>query len=913
MKRKIKEKFITVNKTRTSTAFAVYFFVIFAILIIQLLTCGSQSFESFTFGKQADLQYEILDGHVVDTEFVVKQKNANSIVLNGYSDNDIKFKNEKLIVDFTDAETGENIQHSELLLKDQIDEKNILILFENEISEGTHVKMRVRSLGCEEKGPYIGISETNDSAEYSWIDGELSDSYLCASICYKVKTYNWLKPCVYFLAELLAGLFLLVLHKKTGMPLFSEKTSELETSVVADAVPLKKRVIRIILTLVVVWIVIFILFDYVYMKTMEATVRAKDPEVICEETDETAQDISLKKGESVSQVFTVSENQLSAVAVYIPNVDDVDIRIKYDLYDQQTGEVVQSNKVSTKKIEKLSHHLNKDQRDKIKGALQGYYVLEFSEAIENSAGKQYKIVITNEKTAGGNLELVGGEGEEYPYELNSQPMAGNLCMIALYSNQLIFATMFKYMVIVLTVLLSALIILSGFGRLSVGKTFLISALVLAFVYSFLIPPFCVPDERAHIDAVYTISNEMLGINEIPASGRIYKRADDIDATKENTMDVTTERYRETFENIFGKSADETLQVAYADNPVSNVTFLNYLPAAFGFTIARLLHFNTMTMIMFGRWMNALASILLMWIAIRKLPFGKASFAVFGLFPIILQQIASCSYDGILLGAMFVYFAYAFSLMYSKQKSIFDFGIMLMTGGFAAAACKGGVYIPLLGLILLVCWEIGNNLKEKIGWTLGAAIPVGMVFVGQFSQKIWGMLVRTSGSAYRSGVELYNLSDLLHEPNKLVRIYQNTVNLLGDSYIQESIGGKLGRLNVYIPWYIMIAFLFLVVLSTVTQEGEKSYIRKGQRCFIVLLSSISAGLVMLSMLLAWTQNTYNYIIGVQGRYFLPAIGVLILSLGNNKIKLMNVRKEKMIQIAVLLNTVVCGFALLSVWK
>lgn len=913
MKRKIKEKFITVNKTRTSTAFAVYFFVIFAILIIQLLTCGSQSFESFTFGKQADLQYEILDGHVVDTEFVVKQKNANSIVLNGYSDNDIKFKNEKLIVDFTDAETGENIQHSELLLKDQIDEKNILILFGNEISEGTHVKMRVRSLGCEEKGPYIGISETNDSAEYSWIDGELSDSYLCASICYKVKTYNWLKPCVYFLAELLAGLFLLVLHKKTGMPLFSEKTSELETSVVADAVPLKKRVIRIILTLVVVWIVIFILFDYVYMKTMEATVRAKDPEVICEETDETAQDISLKKGESVSQVFTVSENQLSAVAVYIPNVDDVDIRIKYDLYDQQTGEVVQSNKVSTKKIEKLSHHLNKDQRDKIKGALQGYYVLEFSEAIENSAGKQYKIVITNEKTAGGNLELVGGEGEEYPYELNSQPMAGNLCMIALYSNQLIFATMFKYMVIVLTVLLSALIILSGFGRLSVGKTFLISALVLAFVYSFLIPPFCVPDERAHIDAVYTISNEMLGINEIPASGRIYKRADDIDATKENTMDVTTERYRETFENIFGKSADETLQVAYADNPVSNVTFLNYLPAAFGFTIARLLHFNTMTMIMFGRWMNALASILLMWIAIRKLPFGKASFAVFGLFPIILQQIASCSYDGILLGAMFVYFAYAFSLMYSKQKSIFDFGIMLMTGGFAAAACKGGVYIPLLGLILLVCWEIGNNLKEKIGWTLGAVIPVGMVFVGQFSQKIWGMLVRTSGSAYRSGVELYNLSDLLHEPNKLVRIYQNTVNLLGDSYIQESIGGKLGRLNVYIPWYIMIAFLFLVVLSTVTQEGEKSYIRKGQRCFIVLLSSISAGLVMLSMLLAWTQNTYNYIIGVQGRYFLPAIGVLILSLGNNKIKLMNVRKEKMIQIAVLLNTVVCGFALLSVWK
>ena len=45
---------------------------------------------------------------------LLTKKIANSIVLNGYSDNDIKFKNEKLIVDFTDAETGENIQHSDV-------------------------------------------------------------------------------------------------------------------------------------------------------------------------------------------------------------------------------------------------------------------------------------------------------------------------------------------------------------------------------------------------------------------------------------------------------------------------------------------------------------------------------------------------------------------------------------------------------------------------------------------------------------------------------------------------------------------------------------------------------------------------------------------------------------------------------
>lgn len=911
MKKKIKEKFITVNKNRTSTAFAVYFFVILAILIIQLLTCGSQEFESFTFGKQADSQYEILDDHFIDTEFVVSQKNANSIVLNGYLDNDIKFKNEKLIVDFTDAETGESIQHSELLFKDQIDEKNILILFENEISEGTHVKMRVRSLGCEEKGPYIGISETNDSAEYSWVDGELSDNYLCASICYKVKTYNWLKPCVYFLAEILAGVFLLILHKKTGMPLFAEKTSERKALSVADVVPLKKKIIRIALTLVVVWGVIFIFFDYVYMKTMEATVRAKDPEVICEEADETAQTISLQEGESVSQVFTVSGNQFSAVAVYIPNVDDANIRIKYDLYDQQTGEVVQSHKVSTRKIEKLSHHLNKDQRDKIKGTLQGYYVLEFPEAIENSAGKQYKIVITNEKIAGGNLELAGGEGEEYPYELNSQPMAGNLCMIALYSNQTALGTIFKYMVIILTVLLSFLIVLSEFGKLSIGKTFVISALVLAFIYSFLIPPFCVPDERAHIDAAYIISNEILGINEIPAPGRIYKRADDIDLTKENTMDVTTEGYREVLENIFRKSQNEKLEIAYADNPVLNVTFLNYLPTAVGFSIARLMHFNMLTMIMFGRWVNALIVIIMFGLGIKKIPFGKATLSILGFFPIVLQQIASCSYDGILMGAVVIYVSYAFFIIYSDSYSLSDLGIAFLAGGFASAVCKGGVYIPLLGLLLLVFIKIFDSIKSGIIYTIGAAIPLGGIFIAQFSQRILSIVAPASGSTYREGKVVYSIVDFLHSPNKLVRVYQNTFVLQGDTQLKQAIGGALGRLNIFVPWYIIIGFIVLICVCGLKQSNETIKIRGIHKCYIGLLAFVSIILVMASMLFAWTSNTANYIEGIQGRYFFPSILLLVLLLRNEKIVFQNKNEKKLLIYGIFLNALTIGMVLISI--
>ena len=70
----------------------------------------------------------------------------------------------------------------------------------------------------------------------------------------------------------------------------------------------------------------------------------------------------------------------------------------------------------------------------------------------------------------------------------------------------------------------------------------------------------------------------------------------------------------------------------------------------------------------------------MWIAIRNFLLERLRSLYLDFFPIILQQIASCSYDGILLGAVFVYMAYAISLLYSEEKSIEEFGVMFFGRG-----------------------------------------------------------------------------------------------------------------------------------------------------------------------------------------------------------------------------------------
>ena len=140
-------------------------------------------------------------------------------------------------------------------------------------------------------------------------------------------------------------------------------------------------------------------------------------------------------------------------------------------------------------------------------------------------------------------------------------------------------------------------------------------------------------------------------------------------------------------------------------------------------------------------------------------FGKLRSLYLDFSQSFFQQIASCSYDGILLGAVFVYMAYAISLLYSEEKSIEEFGVMFLAGGFCTVACKGGVYIPLAGVIAMVLWEMFKPFKEKIKYVIGVAIPFILVFIAQFSQRILSLFMRSAGKCLQKWRRIYNISYL----------------------------------------------------------------------------------------------------------------------------------------------------------
>lgn len=904
------------NRTRF---FALYFACVVLLLVLQLAAGRRESFVYDVLGTNADSTYELTDGRYIDTAFRVRDTGLRGVLLNGYDADAMTFEDEMLIVDFWDEDTGRELQHTEVLLRDQYDGTNIYIPLEQEPEKSAHIRFRIQTKGLRRRGLSLGVSKTPGYASRMWKSGTFSSMYLCASLCYDSVEYNYLKPLIYFAVEILIGVLLLVYAGREKLPVFGKREKLRRT-------PGKVRWPGLLAGLAVIWAGMFVFFDFVYLKTVEVAVSKKDIDIVCHESAETRARAVLSEGDELSQLFLIDEDNLSALGLHILEDSRDGSVLTYQVYDG-AGKKVADGGCIVSSAPEVSDQLTDEAEDEIAPVvrtdspdggeenveIEAYAVLDFPEALPASANHYYTLKLQANNLNGGYIALATGLGPNYPYAKNGVPAAGNLCMVSLHSSRMFLKPMFAALVTVLTVFLSLLYLSLSLSEVRAEQIFLPCVIVLGLVYSFLIPPYCVPDERAHIDTAYRISNRMLGVEEIPGADRAYKRACDIDPSKENTIDISAEVYVELWGELFARAEDETYQIAYTGNVVENATMLNYLPAALGFTAARLLHLSHLSMIMLGRWFNLCVVAFLLWLGIRKAPFGKDVLAVVGLLPMVLQQIASCSYDGLLLGAVYVFASYCLSLVYAKEKNLFDLLVMFVSGCFVAAN-KGGVYLPLLGMVLLIFWENRESVLRRLRWAVLAAFPFGLVFLAQFSNRILGLFLRTQGDVYREGETLYTLSYFIESPKEFVRIFQNTLVSRMDYFIQEMTGSRLGRLNVNVPWFLLVGFVFLIFLCLLRTEEDRDQIRirTGYRVYLWFLCAASAGLIMLSMLLAWTQVGTDYIQGLQGRYFLPLLIILLLIGRCDAIQIRGGRKARPVLAAGILNALTIGYALLSVF-
>lgn len=477
-------------------------------------------------------------------------------------------------------------------------------------------------------------------------------------------------------------------------------------------------------------------------------------------------------------------------------------------------------------------------------------------------------------------------------DANNQPLATCLQSITVgpktYRSTIFFT--FFLATLILTVCV-AMVMFSKPGKLNIARIYLIAALGFGISYSLMIPVMVAPDEPVHLMKAYQVSNKMMGIDAYNST----MRACDAEAYFQ-CREVKTAYYKYYFEKLHEDAGNQELVDTYMD-PVNAPDHLFYFPAL-GITIGRLLGLNTILTYMLGRFFNCLLFALCTYYAIKRIPFGQSLIFVWGLLPIMMQQVNSFSYDCPLNALSIVIIALTLDIMYNDKNSgrIKKWPEWLQPRYFILALCcllilpgKMGALLPvaILPLAILIKYLINNKkLKDKLKGlnkkqkNIMRAVIIAIILVILLGAAlVYKILAAGPDTTHVTwcNAEGRSLAFFLKHPAQLIYIMANTVYFQATDYLFEMFGGYLGWVDIIIKPVFIVPFMFLIAFSAIKIDDERVTVSIPLRIWYILMGLGAIAAPMLAMLLYYTPRDISFIIGVQGRYFLPSLIMLLLIL------------------------------------
>lgn len=407
----------------------------------------------------------------------------------------------------------------------------------------------------------------------------------------------------------------------------------------------------------------------------------------------------------------------------------------------------------------------------------------------------------------------------------------------------------------------------------------------------LTPPFQTPDAFAHFDRevgiasgqVIASTNKGVSGSRIPSGVLSMEDTFSIMPFSSLTL-VTSSEFRSGFDESWNTSPNFTV---YATG--GNIPFL-YAPPVVGIWIGRLLSQRIMISYYLAEITNLLVFIALSRWALRQLPRRLAvPMAIFLITPMVAYLAVSVNPDSLLLALSLVFAAAIFrsgSLTnetpspdsqniddvpsYQRHRYV---EFLSSHAGYFSLFFMALEKPPLLLLgLLLPLSNVTTSVRRSL--LTSTTFMAGTVL----AYEAWAKLgERSSGPATINGVAAgRQLKLLLTNPTKDWSVLIQTLRANGWIYYKELIGG-IGWLDGWFPsWFYktfaVILIIALVSLVTVTRAHLGRFIWS----LFVIASTIGA--FMLTFYLIGTPYAQPVIYGIQGRYLLPLVPILIVVLG-----------------------------------
>ena len=433
-----------------------------------------------------------------------------------------------------------------------------------------------------------------------------------------------------------------------------------------------------------------------------------------------------------------------------------------------------------------------------------------------------------------------------------------------------------------------------YKKLKPETVFLIAGTIFGLLFMCLMPPLTIGDECRHYDTAYEISNKMLGVKSAP--GFIAKRATDLslvpDDMFQNDNHTLFNYYETIWPHVFNelqKPKDLTITNAYPyANTITSYPFLFFL-SSLGITFGRLLKLNFIITFLLGRFFNLAFFILVTYFALKKQTVAKNFFCFSALLPMLLHQVASFSYDSMLITVSLFFIMYVTEFAYNTEKKLSILSLILLClSAFFIAPAKT-LYFPIIALVFTINFK---SIKQNKYWLLIPSLIIlsavlGVITNNHISKAITfvnnpvtgiGTTLPPSESVNNYNT-IKNLSSssilwLFSHPFQYLYILINTCRERL-SYWVMTLGGR------YLGWeaipmnelliYSMCGMIFWQIFRKT--DGIKTTQKNRIICvviFVIIFIAILTGQFMMGI-----DPLSPVISGVQGRYLIPIVPLLFL--------------------------------------
>ena len=576
---------------------------------------------------------------------------------------------------------------------------------------------------------------------------------------------------------------------------------------------------------------------------------------------EDLEEISINKGDVITQTFCGDQYGISELKfkVYSEKYDKNE-KITVELREQPGDRLI-------KRWEKKLSKINSE----------GIMSLKLKKDIKDGRNKLYSVMVINDNPIDDDIVLYESKQDTYLYGqmfYNGEGQSGDAqftVVPAKVNNHFVI----KYFLCVMTMLLILVVFVWIYINSNVSykieTVYIICMLIWGIAYLLVMPAFSAPDELAHFVTAYRISNNIIG--GVDDTDEDYVMCREVDALKREMTHVTTlETYRYIKNELFSDGDDGNYAIYSKETKVLKHTpLVSHLPQAIGITVSRLLHLSDVALYFVGQTCSFLVYLILVYFAIRIIPVGKQILFALSSMPMMLHIITSFSYDSVICGLSFLLIAYIIKLIYNDNSITVNDCVKVYVISMLLAPCKM-VYCFISLLLFLIPTSKFNkkNLSYlfKFGTVLSSVIFAFAYNVSEVSNTSSGTKIIEWADA-----EGFTISMLLNNIPYTIKIYLRTIHDMLGKYLNTMIGGSLGWLLVDMPLEVIALAIILLVIAL--REHRKKRMKTIHKIVYVVVFFMICALILTSLLLGWTPHYSFTILGVQGRYFLPVLPLLML--------------------------------------